>query len=70
MMTGAGNKTEDLRETHGSQQEGPNGDRETTKRQTGGVANSSETSGCRWKMWMLEYPLKPPTTTCRLSSRR
>jgi hypothetical protein len=47
--TCTGNEMEDLREKHGNRQEGTNGDRQTTERQTGWMVNHREMSRCRRK---------------------
>jgi hypothetical protein len=56
-----GNKTEDLQETCRNQQQGLNGDQETTERWTGEVANHQETSACRGKRGTPAYTLRSPT---------
>jgi hypothetical protein len=50
------NEKENLRETNGNRQEGPNGDQETTERWTGGVANCWETIGYQWKRGNASVP--------------
>jgi hypothetical protein len=59
--TGTGNETKDLRETHESQQEGPNGDREeATEWRTERMANCREMSRCQWKRGNASIRIKAP----------
>jgi hypothetical protein len=58
-MTGAGN-IKDLQETLRNCQESPNGNRVTTEKQTGGVANCRETSGRQQKRVDAGVHIKAP----------
>jgi hypothetical protein len=59
-MTGRGNKTKNFRETNSNLQERPNGNRETTERQTGRMTNSRNMSRCQWKRGNAGVYIKDP----------